>query len=636
MLHKIEIKAAGMFALIAIMAFAVWRQMPPATIEPFRYVQSPQRAGFDLQYTADGRLLIAPGGNLVSYFDASSGDLVRQVSVPDGERSFSPDGSLILVGDYPGQMQPGGTKLIDGVTGRVIRSWSGTLVSAAYDGSLAIIARPHVQTKIKANVDASLVDVASGSSIARLSLPADAFAVGISRDDKWVCIPNDAGPSRIIYIPDMKATVISRALDRLVMSPTGRSAIGLTPDGTLCLVDLVTGRCTLRSVGLTRGLYVYLTKTGQIAVGGETGTGHNLEEVTQIRSANGQKLIVQVDGEAAVASANRTCIGAGEWNATGYSAYDIVDVQNGKKIVRLDASLDPIGQRLSNKGQGPNTLAIAPDGRHFACGGDCGLIMLYNLAKSNSRPHPFNSTSTGTAVTPGVELPTEPKSTDLRARPGLLHDGRLLVGQDEYKPHYEAFSDDRRLVVIDWNYIEPNTRALKTSKRPRPSLTQVRNQPAGRVISRLDTSELAYQFECNGQSSFAFSPDDSTFAAAGTFGTIYMWNVATGDRIGMLSCSLAEAPPGSFVQLRSAAIAFSPDGRFLAAVRNDGSIYLYSLKTMLAVALIGSMRSDYGPPIQRLEFESSGRVLRAITYQNMGFQQHTPPAFEWQVPKLDP
>jgi WD40 repeat protein len=128
-------------------------------------------------------------------------------------------------------------------------------------------------------------------------------------------------------------------------------------------------------------------------------------------------------------------------------------------------------------------------------------------------------------------------------------------------------------------------------------------------------------------------------AVAGDRGGVLVFDTVSGRKMGQLSETrvLNTSWMGGFVSNTlggAAALAFAPDNQSLAAARDDGSIYLYSLKTFLPVAQIGHTETvdsrllGQSPrPLQWVAFDARGDKL-------YGIAQYGAEVLAWDVPKL--
>jgi DivIVA domain-containing protein len=95
----------------------------------------------------------------------------------------------------------------------------------------------------------------------------------------------------------------------------------------------------------------------------------------------------------------------------------------------------------------------------------------------------------------------------------------------------------------------------------RSSAREPASVPTGRLMARLTDPDASSLY------TVAFSPDGRILAAGNANGSIYLWDVATGHLAGV------RTDPG-FIGIFP--VAFSPDGRMVAAADSRGRIYLWN------------------------------------------------------------
>jgi len=111
------------------------------------------------------------------------------------------------------------------------------------------------------------------------------------------------------------------------------------------------------------------------------------------------------------------------------------------------------------------------------------------------------------------------------------------------------------------------------------------------------TAAVLHEQGIHGIKSVAFSPDGKTVAAAVLNGNVYLWDTAT------RTLTRTVHDPGS---QGVEAVAFSPDGKTLAAADFNGSIYLWDTASWTIIATI---HGDGGQGAGFIAFSPDGRTL---------------------------
>jgi DNA-binding beta-propeller fold protein YncE len=129
-----------------------------------------------------------------------------------------------------------------------------------------------------------------------------------------------------------------------------------------------------------------------------------------------------------------------------------------------------------------------------------------------------------------------------------------------------------------------------------------------RAVKLMDVASRSWRPPLSGHKdqvhSVVISPD-STTVASGDCEMVRLWNTATGKETGSF-----KAQDGGGRALPALwALAFSPDGKILAAGGNDGSIRLHALKANSEVA-----RLNQGFPVAALAFSSDGTRLASAGF----------------------
>ena len=208
-------------------------------------------------------------------------------------------------------------------------------------------------------------------------------------------------------------------------------------------------------------------------------------------------------------------------------------------------------------------------------------------------------------------------------------------------------SPDGRKVIVMWQAVIRSGASTTTKSKPALQIipkgfAEIRDAATGK------TSKLLQMELTSGGSALrggalrtpVWSPDGTLIAAADQGGRVFIWKADSGKLVGQLSgtrANYAGGMTGAFVDIyfnQAATLAFSPDNRFLAAARDDNSLYLYDLKTLLPIAQIGLSPAPatvprysivHGP--RWIEFSPDGRTLYGVPVNGKEVRA-------WDVPQI--
>lgn len=364
---------AGLAVLLAVVGVVNYRHTVP--LRPALFVQTPGTLD-TIQFTRDGRLLMTTEGDvskpMVTFRDADTGQVVRQWPGGAGQQWLSADGTRFLETDYA-LHGPSHSVLRDAVNGRVLRQWTGQIGDVRPDFSLMVTAAdaPYRQPQT-----ARVVEVETGRVVGQFDLKGGTLDdARLARSGPFLCVPS-AGSFRLLRLPSMTPVLTGLPLMRsLRVTRDGTRAFGLDGKGTLYFWALASGHQTTAATGLLQTFWVSELTNGDLVVNGLQATKPNWKTVVQVRSADGTRLLRSFDASPKAFSPEGRLMAADSKYRSGTCA--VWDLETGQRRVLLDVAADSLGNQTFDSGPGVGHLAIAPNGRCFAYGGQNGLLRLY-------------------------------------------------------------------------------------------------------------------------------------------------------------------------------------------------------------------------------------------------------------------
>jgi RNA polymerase sigma factor (sigma-70 family) len=584
-----------------------------------------------------------------------AGALVRLGSVRLRHRgpvlavAFSRDGQMLITGGGPGDHL---VHLWDVNTGREIRSLPGHVWRVN-----AVALSPDGRTLASGGADVILSDLRTGKELRRLK-----------GDDREI--------QALAFAPDGKTLASTSRASREVDRKSGGPPRKQLPPA-ISLWDVASGK-ELRRLAGHQGdaLALAFSPDGKrLASGGEDRTIRLWHTATgkEVRRLRGHQTAVS---SLAFSPDGKTLASGGSWGdphvrlwaaATGkelrrFKAHptmiaSLVFTRDGKALatggddpfVRLwDAATGKELRRFAGHQKEVASLAISPDGKTLASGGSQDqTVRLWDVATGREL-HAFaghHNHVFSVAWSPdGKRLATVGWDWDEAIRIWDAATGRELrrLGKGHYLYTSVAFAPDgRTLAAGGWDsrvhlWDTDTGKELRRLEGHTSSIWCIAFSPDGRLLAsgsrdgtvrlwRVQTGRELHRLGGGKQPGItdvftvAFSADGKTLASGngvsgvGKDGTLHLWDVATG----------REVRPLGGHRGRVQAVAFSPDGRFLASWGGwSRTIRLWDLATGQEVF---ELRKDAGDPLQMepggsadgryLAFSPDGKTLAAASYR---------------------
>jgi WD40 repeat protein len=513
-----------------------------AVLGGFPRFDLPERAGSHwMAQTGDGRLLAVPCGTNILLFEARTGKLLRTLT-GHTEAAYRP------------AFSPDGKRLASGSANGILRVW----------------------------------DVATGLEELRLTdHKYPVWSVAFDAEGKRLVSADQGGT---VKVRDAEGRVVktleghTKGVNHLAFSPDGKRLATASLDRTCRVWDTDTWQEVHKFLANNGKTFqaVAWSRNGKLLAAGddEEVIVWNAESYKELRTLETPgKGLLAFSRDNTLLTARHDCSKGvrhafTRWDVTTWRAKDPCLLRTGGSAPCFLLSLDGrtvfvtmglpeeprVGEYDAETGQerfpvrgrpgAVPSVAFSPDGRTLASGGNDGTVRLWNLA----------------GWQPGEPSPPV----------------RVLGGHTS-QAWSVCFSPDGKLLASGGN----------------DGLIHLWDIASGSKVRKLTEHSTAHAY-------LTFSPDGRTVAAGGTNGTVNRWDVATGQRKEPWRW---HAPVG---EVRP--VAYSPDGRLLASGGRDGKVQLLEAATgQHRHTFPGAANGQRRPFFTNLAFSPDGRTLAAVS-----------------------
>lgn len=619
-------------------AFAWWRWQyaAPAPLAPSYFVQTINKPNF-MSFSSDGKTLTVKGGGYVSELETLTGRILQVKRHIDSvyETSVVPDTGRDLrrTDNAP---EDNYVELYDTATGDTLRKYK---IAATERIALVWPDASRFLLGDDKRDSSRLIETATGRTIATVPYLSQYLSTWLVNNNRWILSGGYDYPTHLLNADTLRPVYPKLELlplRHVKLSRDSSRLFGADKNGDLHIWHLLTGQHKVIQTGLSNAYWVFETEDKNLIVQGRRQRKINYlgyVEYLQVRSGDGLQLQREIHGNIDLISRNGrfAMFGIkGEVTNSGEnpSEYcDVYDTRIGKILARCDLRFDPLGQPRPAIPMSTERFAISPDGRSLVHSDKYGLLSFFNLKQGAVLPKtPLALTAEGKlADVQGRNLFNHSKFGRGNKGIGTLHpdnaDARIqTIDGKKFRlldlPPMPSPDAKRKVLLWVGLRYNPNTKINKPKYETKSEvLIEIRDMASNRVLRTIS---------CQDYGSITVYPIwslNGDFITAGEeTGKVRLWNTHTGDLAGQFSGTraihwkrgdISSAPPNQVdTAFLFTPLAFSPDSRYLAVGRNDGSIYLYSLKTWLPVAQVGKAAS----PLSWITFAPDGKKIYGISH----------------------
>lgn len=455
-------------------------------------------------------------------------------------------------------------------------------------------------------------DAATGARLRQIAYHGRVESIAAAPDGRTLILHSASDPAVVVVELDT-----GRAR-QLAVHPANVTKIAVSPDGAWVASGSADGQIRLSPIGggASRTLAGHPTAVSALAF------SRDGRWLLSIASERTPPLLWQVDGDAHRTLAGPSNIASADLSPDGALAvFAHLDGTVSLWSMTTGAQVRALGRHLG----AASWARFSPDGRWIASVGDDGNAIVTEVATGAQR--------TWSAHTGGVTgLAFSPDSAWIATGGGggevrlwqVDGDQERLLGRHVGSVYALAFSPDGRRLVsrttlfgsgFDARIWDVEARAQRGVRCHRSTVFQVVFSPDGRrVASGSQDLGVCLSDPRTGESRrleghlglvdrVAFSPDGSRLASASFDGTIRLWDLTTcASTLGEGCAPVARVLAGHRGEVW--AIAFSPDGAWLASASADATVRLWRTATDEVRTLVGHRRAvrdvAFSPDGQRL------------------------------------